>query len=389
MKKLSTILAILILPYLANAQWKSFATDYSGNMHTLEVVSETKAFIGANTVIQMTEDGGDTWESEQSTAFYIADISFPSEDVGYFCANNNTIQKTTNGGETWSSQSPGVDPFAISSIDFISETEGVAISYGAVLTTNNGGATWSKRTVKSTTYQRIRYIDANTILACGEGVILRSTNGGLTWSTTNSPFKLYDIFAFSEKIVYMVGSDGLIMKSDDAGATWETLISPSSTWFYAVCFVSEEEGVIGGGQGTLYKTVDGGDSWTKITADRDVEFLSVKDIVHWNNRYLAVMNDGTLMTDSLGDSPNFLPSSFAKPQVQMGYYNGMLTLQGNDASETYRIELFDLRGRQVLNPSLISKHNGIIVNSYTGQVLLYALSDRHGSVITGKLLLVR
>lgn len=75
------------------------------------------------------------------------------------------------------------------------------------------------------------HTDGLTGWAVGRG-IYKTVNGGLTWNKQNNPSAVtdfYSVFVFSESIAYVGGREGVVLKTTDGGATWLIANSANST----------------------------------------------------------------------------------------------------------------------------------------------------------------
>lgn len=127
------------------------------------------------------------------------------------------------------------------------------------------------------------YYDDNLAIVAGDGGgIARTTDGGATWQyfgwfelNGNTLIKptFNDIHFISGTRVVVVGTNGVMLRSNDAGITWSRMNNPfaeSGTTINSVWFTNLSVGYIGGepiggsttGFTTLYKTTNGGGSWT-------------------------------------------------------------------------------------------------------------------------------
>ena len=109
-------------------------------------------------------------------------------------------------------------------------------------------------------------------IAVGDnGLVLRTDDGGLIWKPqfvetpdSYSPFMdLTDIVFVTETIAIAAArnSQDYILRTEDAGKTWKTI-----TWVtwgvHDLDFVDEKNGWFCG-YGTIYRTQNGGESWSK------------------------------------------------------------------------------------------------------------------------------
>ncbi|MBL7943507.1 MAG: hypothetical protein JNM00_12100, partial [Flavobacteriales bacterium] len=127
----------------------------------------------------------------------------------------------------------------------------------------------------------IQMINDTTWLACGgirdkEGWLFRTTNAGLTWEKTEVDFpKAVYCLSYRQDGVWWAGGDFLhLWKSTDGGVTWKFHWLGQQVPFNGEDrpgvrqwqWISEQKGwFVGGenfGEGVIYHTDDGGDTWS-------------------------------------------------------------------------------------------------------------------------------
>ncbi|UYZ64707.1 VPS10 domain-containing protein [Hymenobacter weizhouensis] len=141
----------------------------------------------------------------------------------------------------------------------------------------------------------LRVVDNSTVWTVGEPVeegyatpqLARTTDGGQTWTVTTLPVdaanreSVTGLSAISASTAWVVtsiidGNGGRILHTTDGGQTWTpqgtgTAFVNSRSFPGFVHFFSATEGVAGGEQLTatgsfeLYRTTDGGQTWTPVT----------------------------------------------------------------------------------------------------------------------------
>lgn len=179
----------------------------------------------------------------------------------------------TLSAQTFTNQNSGLNS-AISSIDFINDQVGIAVSYeGDIVTTVNGGTNWDAQ--NSGTINALRdvvMLNTQTAVAVGlDGLILRTSDGGTTWASIpagTSQNLVCVIYSYST--LYITGSEGQVLKSTDSGLTWTAHTVNVNSNLKTVFFSDANTGYVGGEYGVIYKTVDGGNSWAQLTSGIEV-----------------------------------------------------------------------------------------------------------------------
>ena len=173
------------------------------------------------------------------------------------------IWKSVNAGSSWSSVKTGLPVLGVPAITYHPTNSNIIIAgTGEVYridTSNIGFNVWKARG----TY--------------GTGII-RSTNGGATWTNVfNKTFP--DLFGVQKikfdpnnsSIVYACTTQGMF-KSTDEGATWSTTPVLSKIYVSDLAINPSNSNIMVAAVGNLvnsdkgiYRTVDGGATWTKVT----------------------------------------------------------------------------------------------------------------------------
>ncbi len=219
-------------------------------------------------------DGGETWDSLQTTGFYIGGAFFINKDLGWALTEDSfpfsaSIFKTTDGGKTWElklKQDSSTINIYFSSVYFPSENNGFAAGiFGAIYRTTDGGESWSKNKINNGTLFTVFFTDTSYGWTAGyNGAILATTDGGKSWNAQNSGVQttLNSIFFTNRNHGIAVGNAGKILSTTDGGLTWINNSEGSRFDFYNVTFINDEIGWAVGGKdldsAVIYKTYSGG-----------------------------------------------------------------------------------------------------------------------------------
>ncbi len=224
--------------------------------------------------IYHTTNGGLNWEIQltDSSGFY--DVYFINKLKGW-AVNTNAYYKpvfqTTDGGKSWQPEGAGLfrldDGGSSGNIMFADSLNGFETFVGALwgISTFDGGKTWQRDSALSGF--KIVKTDSIHMWILGYGFVTRSINGGKSWTGVNFPSAssyayTYDIFALDSSNVFISADSGLY-RSIDGGIRWSKITNGQFGSFW---FINRNE-AWGGGVGYisgLYLSTDSGSTWNNF-----------------------------------------------------------------------------------------------------------------------------
>jgi photosystem II stability/assembly factor-like uncharacterized protein len=230
----------------------------------------------------------------------ISSVYFMDQNTGWVSTSDipfeesGSIFHTNDGGQTWSDQykAGNVREFFYD-LEFADENNGWALIgaypfgeevnwYGKILHTSNGGQSWSEQYYfEDAIAYSLEVVNSNTIIVVGEvdiskpelgqhGVIISSNNGGSSWtqqSVSDDPEMHLDVDFSGDDNGWMTGMNGLY-KTGNGGTSW-SIVSDHS--FSRINFVNSS---IGWGvkfdfsnypdvRSQIFTTTNGGQSWSE------------------------------------------------------------------------------------------------------------------------------
>ncbi len=227
-----------------------------------------------------THDGGATWTFSEIT-FPAGTVSKRLYDVA--AAGDSTIAVagyhfciflSTNGGKSYTqiNTNYSVDYVYLKSVQMVDENTIVAGgSNGYVIMTTDQGSTWNEINIPAShTVQFVYFLNSTTGFVFGaDGQWFKTIDGGSTYipllNWPNVDFKGLAITP-NDKI-FATCYKGDISYSLDGGWSWsypDNHLTNGNSTLYTVAFANQKLGLMGGYRGTLFRTTDGGLTWTAI-----------------------------------------------------------------------------------------------------------------------------
>lgn len=179
-------------------------------------------------------------------------------------------------------------------------------------------------------------------VAGNNGVMFKTNDSAKTWTPLNSTVTLpiYDLFFLNALEGFAVGGQtscggtgcivpgGFILKTIDGGQTWTKVYTPvQKIEITSIDFVNASIGFCAG-DNVVMKTTDGGQTWSEMKIDNLVgKMMQVKFIDHQKG-FIVCLSDKIVKTEDGG-----LTWQITNPQLNIGYYsisaaNGSIYVSG-------------------------------------------------------------
>jgi len=249
-----------------------------------------------------TTDGGTEWELRLLAGWgAFLDFDQLADGTLILSSDDGDLFRSTDNGRTWTNSTDAAFDPPTSIIGAIGIGPGGFGAAGTInaspsrwFRTQDGGSTWEPQpegpTIPSCT--QILYWDADHAIAAGDyGRMWRTTDGGEVWSAVDLPNPpqngaAYRLSTPAPGIAFAAvagQTQSTVYRTTDHGATWVRRDSglPGLGGLMTVSFVDAQTGFVGGyisGPPVMYKTTDGGASWTPVSMAGLTGFIGD---MHW------------------------------------------------------------------------------------------------------------
>ena len=329
---------------------------------TMDVKDTFLVLGGGDTTVNISTDRGQTWKKGVMKHHSSIDkIQIINKDTIFalckdFSIGITELFQSKDGGITWQLKN---NTLIIKSVDFINSNLGYASSFGGLFKTTNGGVSWD--TI---------YHSNNSILTVGfrnqdVGVIyeevnrvVRTQNGGVTWDTCirSALSDIRTISFVNNNTIFLGGDEGTIYRSTDGGQNWQLKYNHLANGYaiLSIHFINATNGFFVGDRGQIFKTTDTGNSYT----DYSPTYETIKPISFPTPAvgYMSSWNELFKTTDT-GQTWSKLPFTPAQPRgrwfQQMHFFSkdtGIALLQ--DPVAIYKTENGGLTWRSITLPAL-------------------------------------
>lgn len=162
-------------------------------MHWLDQNNGWIVTADGSRVLRTTNGGNDWTITWTGTNWWLGNIYFVNNRIGWVVGDHGTIRKTTDGGSTWNSQVSGTLD-VLRGVCFIDSLTGWTVggpydTSCVILKTTDGGLNWIEQTSPINWHlMSVQFLDANNGWAVGfGGTIIQTTDGGENWTAVPLP----------------------------------------------------------------------------------------------------------------------------------------------------------------------------------------------------------
>lgn len=268
--------------------WQQASTGIlSGQVLSLSVLNNTLFAATYGNGVQISRDGGTTWQATrgintppqgaQGLSSYVSKVA--SVGSRLLAATLGGMFASTDGGTTWQAANGtgagALKEFALSVYDIAvnpANNRLVAATGDGVFTSSDDGATWVRRVQgldDSVSIHALAFKGSTMLGGTFESGIFRSNDGGATWREASKGLSItaltvYDMYVGTTRI-HAATEDG-IYASDDDGRTWtrsSTGLDASNPSMYRI--LAQGSTLVAVGATGVYRSANGGAAWQSVS----------------------------------------------------------------------------------------------------------------------------
>ncbi len=249
---------------------------------------------------------------------------------------------------------------------------------GKIYRSNDAGATWAVYTQSSDNLNSVSSFGNDVWIAGSSGNVYKTTKtlSHISGISTGQNFKINCITFLNANNGFLCGEGGRLYKTIDGGSTWSMSDEGiGNVDLNSISFANTLNGTVVGAGGNVFSTTDGGNNWTQESVPSSKNLLKVKQFA---DGIVAVGEYGTILTKQGKDSWQSVDTrtdndirgisgtAFGNAHVCGG--GGFIRNNSNNVSNFFNFEI---------NPMLANLVDIFYFNSTTG----FAVSSLNYAVI--------
>ncbi len=287
--------------------------------------------LGERGVIGFSDDGGNTWsQSEVPVSILITSIDFMNKNEAWAVGHSGVILYSDDKAESWRLKLDGRQVNQLL-LDKAQETfKNVKAEYEQAEAYDKEDLQYALEDAEfalsnaefdvglgpSNPFLDVLFLDEQRGFAIGAyGLFVSTKDGGASWQSAASRLENFDRYHLNTLAqlkggaIIIAGEAGTLFVSYDDGEQWETLYGPYQGSFFGIQATGiEDEALLYGLKGHIFKTQDGGQRWKRVPVNIETS-LTASAISSNGDIVIAGLSGVVLMSNDRGESFQALTTS--------------------------------------------------------------------------------
>jgi len=269
--------------------WRNAGTAITIAASTSLLLTGCEAPLNLEAVRQISE------QSSKRTDFYQSMVR--NDQVIVVTGNDGVLLTSHDNGETWKRQALN-STASFLALDVCPDNSFIALTFdNQVWQGNAQGSLWTPHTLPS--QEQMLTVacapDGSWWTAGSFTTIQYSSDLGKNWDETSlyEDAIINNLQFINEDQAIATGEYGMVLRSDDGGLNWDYAgYLPDEFYAHTSYFRSMEEGWVGGLNGFIYHTTDGGESWEQMPAETNAPVFG---FIPGSSELYAVADNATVL----------------------------------------------------------------------------------------------
>ncbi len=329
-----------------------------------------------NDVMYRTDDGGVTWESKGVSGGYNAVHMLPDGRALTTRGNISVVSYSSDYGDTWTNiNGPNITQQFIAKAIWLKSQDDFFVGGGNFFASDGlyryqTGTGWTHNAAVNNV-EHIKFLDNNLgVLTNSSNQAYKTTDGGSTWNSIPYTGGNNDrgTIEFIDANTFYIGQQ----ITTDGGVTFQYYNFPGYIWDYRFFSATFAIGV--SSNGWVYKTEDGGTTWTVVNNvpgpnDMPTNFYITQDRVYsfGTRTDIYTLEIGALLS-------NTDEQRYTDIKVYPNPTNNYINIETLDLSLSI-VELYDLNGRKVLSQEIDNSNKIDLTSLNSGIYFMHILDE--------------
>lgn len=274
------------------------------NLSNICFINDSVGFITAGSIyskgeLYRTTDAGDTWEKIVAMDYAFSQVAKGGNRL-FLITDSNVLWRSDDGGSGWQGSLMANWTFWHAA-DFRNDGTGVVIggkNFGeGYVQRIDSSSQWTSHDTMKNEWHDVRIVNDSVVYLVGYGAIRKSTDGGVSWQSANIGGDDFVRISFvSDNEAFVLGWYGSLWHSIDAGETWKQLHKANTMGKRRqndMCWLDNQTGFLVGDDGLIERSSNAGKHWNPVNTD--TQGTDWNAVCAANNKLWVVGSQGAIL----------------------------------------------------------------------------------------------